>query len=285
MKSRSLGVGLLALAISSVLMAGTASAHGTNTAAEGKEPTTCAVKSLPAFVDQGEFTLEATVGDVIEIECNPFVYAGKTLEITASQLFTRCAGHLKWFDPDPFQETVANHIDVTLDADGNANVAVLAGPGCFPGESLIGAHMLEKPFESFATSFGVLPPGPTPEGLTVKPASQVEDAHSSSVATIFEVEMKGAGEEPVRLGAAELAARCRVAPHIRWIRMDGSKLEGTTEITGVNLDNAGNAFVIVLGTSSCMEGPSMIEADLETSPFTTLTPQTFTVLPPQVTEF
>jgi hypothetical protein len=249
-------------------------------------------------VAQGEFNQEATVGDIVEIECNPFVYGtGQKMEVTASQLYSRCKKNLKWWQVDPYQEepegtpglapqgSGAIGITVTLDNDGNATIALLAGPGCFPGESLIGAHMLEKPFESFAASFGVMPEGATPEGLKVEPAVQVEDAHSSSVATILQAEMKGAGEEPVRFGASELYSRCRIAPKIRWIRMDGTKLESKPEITGIKLDDAGNAFVIVLGTSSCMEGTSMIEADLETSPFTTLIPQTFTILPPQVTEF
>jgi hypothetical protein len=260
-------------------------AAGARAEASAAQAATCVVHSLPSFVEQGEFALEATVADVVEVECNPFVYGtGEEVEITASELFDRCAQSLTWYEPDPFKEVVgARSVDVPLDADGNATVALRAGPGCSPGESLVAVHMLQAPFESFATSFSVLPPGPTPEGVFAAPAVAVEDAHSSSVATVLEAEFHGAGEEPVRFGASELAARCRVAPRIRWIRMDGSKLEGTSEITGISLDNGGNAFVIVLGTSSCAEGTSLIEADLETSPFTTFT-TAFTILPPQPTE-
>jgi hypothetical protein len=50
----------------------------------------------------------------------------------------------------------------------------------------------------------------------------------------------------------------------------------------VQLDNDGNAFVIAIGDASCAPGPSLIEADLESKPFTTYT-STFTVLPPQPT--
>jgi hypothetical protein len=176
MKSRSLSVGVIALVSSLMLAAGTASAHGTSEVPG--ETSTCVVKSLPSFVDQGEFDLEATVADIIEVGCDPYVYGtGKSVEITASQLYSRCGHRLRWFDPDPYQETEdQGSITVPLDADGNATVAVLAGPGCFPGvtgENLIGVHMLEKPFESFATSFGVLPPGPTPEGLKVEPSRQI----------------------------------------------------------------------------------------------------------------
>ena len=51
----------------------------------------------------------------------------------------------------------------------------------------------------------------------------------------------------------------------------------------VELDNNGNGFALAIGTDSCAEGASLIEADLESSPFTTETTE-FTVLPPQVTE-
>ena len=60
------------------------------------------------------------------------------------------------------------------------------------------------------------------------------------------------------------------------------EVSGVSEVTGVTLDNDGNAFVVVIGDSSCAEGPSLIEADLESKPFTTFT-TTFTTLPPQPT--
>jgi hypothetical protein len=280
---------------SALTPAGAAGAQGGGVAhTAGAQRPTCVVHSLPSFVGQGEFALEATVADIVEIECNPFRYGtGAGVEVSASQLYERCAHHLRWYGPGVVAESNgdapssdgvnARAVNVALDADGSATVTLLAGPGCFPGESLIGVHMLEKPFETFTATFTVLPPGPTPEGVFALPASQPEDARTSSVATILEAEFHGAGEEPVRFGASELYARCRFGPRLRWVRMDGKVLSGTPEITGINLDNAGNAFVIVLGSASCMEGTSLIEADLETSPFTTLT-TTFTVLPPQPTE-
>ena len=36
------------------------------------------------------------------------------------------------------------------------------------------------------------------------------------------------------------------------------------------LDNNGNVFVLLIGDSSCFPGTSLIEADLEDKPFTTL---------------
>jgi hypothetical protein len=74
-----------------------------------------------------------------------------------------------------------------------------------------------------------------------------------------------------------------VAPHLRWIEINGAEVTEVSEVTGVPLDNDGNGFVIVIGDSSCAPGASLIEADLESNPFTTFT-TTFTVQPPQPTE-
>jgi hypothetical protein len=174
---------------------------------------------------------------------------------------------------------------LTLDADGNATAAVLAGPGCQAGESLITAHMEEEPFETFTNAYTVLPPVNTTQGifaLDPTPGSQVEDAHSSSVATIIEAEVTGGSEKFIRFGSEELFARCRVEPHIRWIRMSGEQQTDTSEITGVQLDNNGNAFVIVIGGESCAEGTSLIEGDLESKPFSTFTTN-FTIEAPRPT--
>jgi hypothetical protein len=271
MKSRNLGLGLVVLASSLFLLVGTASAHVTAPAATQSNGT-CVVHSLPSFVAQGEFTASATVADVIEVECDPTIYGtGSKIKITANQLFTRCRGVLTWIVPNPFKRVAGKGVSVALDADGNATVAVLTGPGCSAGESLVTAHMEEEPFESFTTSFTVLPPVNTTPGVFALPHSQVEDAGSSAVATIIEAEFPNGSEKKVHIGAEELFSRCRRAPHVRWILMSGREVTGVPEITKVELDNNGNAFVIAIGDSSCAEGSSLIEADLESKPFTTFT--------------
>jgi hypothetical protein len=168
-------------------------------------------------------------------------------------------------------------------------VALIAGPGCEAGESLVSAHMEQEPFETFTTSFTVLPPVTTPPGVFALPGTQVEDAASSAVAAIIQVEFAHGAEKRVRIGSEELFARCRVQPKLRWFQMvpgnegaEVSEVSGVSEVTGVTLDNDGNAFVVVIGDSSCAEGPSLIEADLESKPFTTFT-TTFTTQPPQPT--
>jgi hypothetical protein len=261
-------------------------AHGastTSTAAATGTSGMCVVHSLSSFTAQGEFATTATVADIIEVECNPTVYGTESkIKITASQLYSRCKGKLTWFVPNPYSRSEGRGVTVALDADGNATVAVLTGPGCEAGESLVSAHMEEEPFETFTTSFSVLPPVTTTAGVFALPATQVEDALSSGVATIVEAEFAGGSEKKVRIAAEELYARCRTAPHLHWIRMNGEEVNNVSEVREVQLDNDGNAFVIAIGDASCAEGPSLIEADLEAKPFTTFTTP-FTVQPPQPT--
>jgi hypothetical protein len=254
-------------------------------------PPACVIHSLPSFIAQGEREAMATVADIVEVECNPYLYGtGSRIRITADQLLSRCKGRLTWIVPNPFRkEANARGVTVALDADGNATVALIAGPECEAGESLVSAHLEQEPFETFTTSFTVLPPVTTPPGVFALPGTQVEDAASSGVAAIIQVEFAGGSEKRVRIGSEELFARCRVAPKLRWFQIVGGtegaevrEVSGVSEVTGVTLDNDGNAFVVVIGDSSCAEGPSLIEADLESKPFTTFT-TTFTTQPPQPT--
>ena len=98
---------------------------------------------------------------------------------------------------------------LTLDADGNATVLLIAGPKCQAGETLVTVHQLEEPFESFTASFSVLPPNDTAEGVFAEPATQIEDSESSGVGTIVEAEFPGKSEEYVRFGSEEMFSRCR----------------------------------------------------------------------------
>jgi hypothetical protein len=278
MKSRNLGMGVAVLASTMFLLAGTASARAAAPAAA-----TCVVHSLPSFVAQGEFGTTATVGDIVEVECNPSIYGtGSKIKLTASQLWSRCKGSLTWYVVNPFRTETGKGVSVELDADGNATVALIGGAGCMQGESLITAHMEEEPFESFTTAFSVLAPRPTPQGVSALPATQVEDAFSSGVATIIETEVTNGSEQFVHIGSEELFHRCRIAPHLRWIREDRTETTEVAEVTRVQLDNDGNAFVIAVGDESCAPGTSLIEADLESKPFTTFTTN-FTIEAPRPT--
>jgi len=279
-------VGLMVLASSMLLMAGSASAHG-SAKAQAAEGSTCAVHSLPSFVAQGEFSNQATAADVIEVECNPFLYGtGSKVTVIASQLYSRCNSDITWYIPNPYAVSSGRSVELTLDADGNATVALIAGPKCQAGESLVSVHQNEGEYNSYTTSFTVLPPNDTPLGVTAMPSHQVEDAESSAVATIIETEFPGSSESYVRIGSEELYRRCAVEPKLRWITESGQEYAATSEVNdgAVQLDNNGNGFVIAIGDSSCRPGSSLIEADLEEKPFTTVTTN-FLVESPKPTEF
>src|SRR5437879_10606755 len=101
MDRRILCVGVAVLASSFLLLTGVASARGTSTSASPTvAPGTCEVKSLSSFVAQGEFASAASVGDVIEVSCDPYHYSnGAEVEVTASQLYDRCGQNLTWYLP------------------------------------------------------------------------------------------------------------------------------------------------------------------------------------------
>jgi hypothetical protein len=294
MEGRKVWVAFVALIASMFLLVGSASAskaHAAGTAAEAL----CKVTSLPSFVDQGEGTLASTVGDIVNVECNPEIYgSGQKLKITANQLFSRCKGKITWITPTDVT-TTGPGVTVTLDDAGNAIVGLIAGPGCAAGESLISAHELEVPHETVTTVFKVLPPANTPvgvtaltppQGSTIPLGSEVEDDINSAVLTIFQVELPAKyAQKTVHIADEELFSACGLAPHMVVIGESGKPIpnkEGS--VTKVPLDNNGNAFVMVLGDKSCAEGPTLVEADLESTPFITKTTE-FTVLSPRVTEF
>jgi len=276
MDRRNLGAGLVALVCCMCLFGGTAMARGTAAAVEGGQ---CTVKTLPSFTAQGEFSTTATVADVIEIGCDPTEYGtGSEITVIDSQLYNRCGNEMSWYIPNPYDVIPdSNKVNLKLDADGNATVALIAGPQCQAGETLVTVHETNEPFESFTASFSVLAPNDTEEGVFAMPSSQIEDAESSAVATIVEAEFPGKSESKVRFGSEELYARCKNYPHLHWITEDGYEYTDQSlewnggEITGLELDNNGNVFALAIGDSSCFPGTSLIEADLETKPFTTLT--------------
>lgn len=290
----------MVLASSFMLLAGVASAHGTP-AGESGGSGSCTVVSLPSFVAQGEYGYAASVADVVEVSCNPYTYGtGQEVTVTAAQLASRCH-NLAWIVPNnSYNEPEAQlgqSVHLNLDADGNATASLVAGPNCMAGESLVTLDENEAPYETFTTSFMVTPPVNTPQGVVAMPSSQVEDSSSSSVTTVVEAEFTGGGESYVRLASEQLNDRCNDGGLIwvpgyvtEYLNRDYStasvkqaelRYENETEI---RLDNNGNGFAIAVGVDSCLEGTSLIEADLLESPFTTET-TTFTVVAPKPERF
>jgi len=294
----------MVLASSFLLLAGVASAHGTPAGDPGGTGS-CTVVSLPSFVAQGEYGYAASVADVVEVSCDPFTYGtGQEVTVTAAQLASRCH-NLAWIVPnnseDEPEAQFGQSVHLNLDADGNATASLVAGPNCMPGESLITLDENESPYETFTTSFMVTPPVNTPQGVTALPASQVEDSGSSSVTTVVEAEFTGGGESFVRLASEQLNDRCHDGGLI-WVpgyvteyladigdtqaaikKAEVDPLGGENE-TEIRLDDNGNGFAIAVGVDSCLEGTSLIEADLIESPFTTETTN-FTVVAPKPERF
>jgi hypothetical protein len=319
MERRNLWAGTLVLISSLLLMAGTASAHGTVLpAGEKAEAANCKIYTLPGLMRQGEFGNVGSVGDIVSVECNPAVFpGGTTLEISDAQLESRCLGlggagfhGIIWVNPNEFSKGVptlaeGGAVKVELDGDGNVNVGLVAGPNCAVGGTVISGHTEvgkgNTTVESFAAGFAVEPAKPSTEGVTIMPKSQVEDEESSSVATLIQAEFNST-EAKVRVAAPELFSRCEVAPFgvptakVIWLRPNfadplaiGKELAGgTATVPGggeaLKTDNDGNAFVIAVGAESCQPGKSYFEADEEESPFNTEEPS-FTIDAPEPTEF
>lgn len=309
MERRYLGVGLLALIGTLLMLVGTASAHSSLVKAAGTDPETeqakgeagCVVKTMtPSFIDQGEFGTSSSVADIVEVECNPEYAAESLVEINDHELYSQCGGRLSWFAPYELagdgeeaedalkakgKKTKAKSkvkhnytedgpgVTVYTDNDGNATVVLLGGPGCTAGTSLITADLVETQYETVTTSFTVKGPKVTTPGLTLIPQTDIEDDFTSSAATIAEVEFPPVdAEKYVDINSPQLYNRCQYpdSPKLAFIGPDGFYAESGPDLSGkVQLDNDGNAFVVLVGSASCAAGPSLIEASLESKPYTT----------------
>jgi hypothetical protein len=248
---------------------------------------TCTVISLPSFVATGEFSNSGTVADVIEVSCDPYTYsAGAPVTVTASQLFSRCHEDISWYEPNVDGEPVVvngeRSVTLSLDINGNANVGLIAGPGCMAGESLITVDEDESPYETYMTTFQVEPTKDTPEGLTITPEKQVEDQSSSAVITIAQAEFENAPEKTVRIGAGQLYDRCKYGHKLNIIRENREIVSGSEDTAAISLDDNSSGFVLLEGGESCAKGTSLIEGDLTEAPFTTLLPAEFTIESPRV---
>jgi hypothetical protein len=244
----------------------------------------CVLHSLPSFIDQGLEAHASSVADIVEVECNPSEYDGK-IRISDVELYDRCAKHLSWSPTNEFKSTEGPATEATLDDDGSATVVLWGGPNCKPGESQIVVDEVGYPNETYMTPFTVLPPEETAEGVYALPASQVEDSINSSVATIVEVEFPSIVEKKVAIDAEQLFSRCKRAPHAIWVGPDEEPIKGEGRIEGesaLETDDDGNAFVVLLGASSCQPGKVLISASLEEDPFTTVN-TIFTIESPRPT--
>ena len=281
---------LLGLAIlSTVLLATSAPALARSRALTkaAVDPSTCSISSLPSFVDQGEFANASSVADYVKVSCNP-EYAGRSVKVSATELFNRCSEKLEWVGRVEWPILkflgligVGKSVTLRLDDAGNTWAVVFAGPGCAGGESLISAHLEAPPFTTVTTGFTVLAPRVTPPGATVLPSEITLGDLASSFGAIVEVEYPPVfAEDWVTINSEQLAARCKIPPHLIWFGPNLHLLGfGAESSARVQLDNDGNAFAVVFGAFSCAAGTSDIEATLEEAPYTTYTTK-LTLAPP-----
>ena len=280
---------MLLLVVSAPALARTAHHKRAKSAVGAAEQ--CVVRALPgAFIAQGEMWGSASVADVVEVSCEP-VYARAHLRVSANQVYARCDQRLSWYQPYPSSSVTSGPAtSVQLDNDGNATVALIGGPSCAAGESLVSAHLETAPYTTATTAFNVLPPQEGTAGVRVTPETKVAGETYGDVATIVQVSFPPVfAEQPVAVNASQLYSRCRRAPRLVWVTMgevpgrEGSAAEPLTrpetEEATLRLDDDGNAFAVLLGGGSCAAGTSLIEASLENAPYTTYTAN-FTIEPP-----
>jgi hypothetical protein len=315
MERRNLVAGLMVLVFSLCLMTGTAVArtrHASIHPKVTKKATTpgeeCVVKTEPgAFMDQGESVLggpnnASSVADIIEVECLE-EYAGSKVKVADQELWERCknaAGeHLvSWTvppaTPAEFADTSAE-AEGTLDNDGNVTFVVW-GTNCAKGETLVTADLEAGKHPTVFTTFEVTPPKVTPEGVYVYPAVEapkeagegatMDNDINSSNAAIVEVEFSPEfAEEFVNINDRQLFAKCKLGNKLVWVGPDEEELTTGPEagVEKVQLDDDGNAFVVLIGGESCQAGATLVEASLEVAPYTTVHTN-LNVLPPEPTE-
>ena len=88
----------------------------------------------------------------------PSVYSGRTVEFSDPQLFDRCTGGVTWVGADGVVLGTGKSVTTTLDNNGNAFVAALAGPSCASGDTLAQVDLVGPPGTTFTTDFVVLSP-------------------------------------------------------------------------------------------------------------------------------
>jgi hypothetical protein len=236
-------------------------------------------------VETGVGESASSVAYVIIVECKP-VYGEQSVEITAAQLNNACHGTLSWYSATATEGSepgtgTGEDFDVVLDDDGNATAVVWGGPSCAASSDLITADLQVAPYTTAKTTVKVAPPKTTQTRLSAYPAREVEDATTSSVATIFYAEFPSVyAETTVEFSDAQLDSRC--SGGITWVGADEVIL-GTGSSVTTTLDDNGNAFVVALAGPSCASGSTLAQVDLVGPTYKTLTTN-FKVLSPRVTD-
>src|ERR1700689_1087184 len=195
----------------------------------------CVVRTLPEkFI---ELSTTGSVADVVEVSCETSL-AGCPGTFSDQQLRNRCNGHLSWVLPYPYESTSVEAIEVRLDADANATVALFADTWS-RGASLVDSPLEREPLYTARASFDVLAPKEAPEGVTVIPESEVPNFTHKSIAVVVPVTFEAdQASQQVKVSSQELFSGCAVtvvwvgpgasvraaahrAPRFNWITTDG----------------------------------------------------------------
>jgi hypothetical protein len=245
----------------------------------------CVITPSPStFVETGLGATASSVAFVLQVECKA-VFGEQTVEINAQQLSSACHGTLSWYSATATEGTapgtgVGETFNVVLDDDGNATAVVWGGPSCAATRDLITADLTVAPYTTVKTHVTIEAPVTTPTSLHAYPAQEVEDATTSSVATIFYAEFPSVyAENTVEFSDPQLYDRCTGG--ITWVGPDEVVL-GTGKSVTTTLDDNGNAWVVALAGPSCASGETLAQADLVGPTYKTLTTH-FRVLSPRVT--
>jgi hypothetical protein len=154
-------------------IAGVASAKGKHHKAGGGSGggnSTMIVTVAPnnPLIEVGQSEIDA----VIQVETQPGL-AGTQVEISSQQLQSSCAPWSVVYDTfasGTDQTSNKGYIDVYLDNEGNATVAVQA-TDCAPGSDLVEADLNSVPFYTATTELQVMPPSVTTPNLYAFPAA------------------------------------------------------------------------------------------------------------------
>ncbi len=227
-------------------------------------------------------TGQSEIYAVVEVATNP-AFANDPVDINSQQLANVCGGSLLFGSLQTGASYTSDSIQVFLDSDGNATVS-LYGIDCAPGSDLIEADLVKAPYYTALGTVNVLPPGPTPAGVTGSPANEVETGNTtpsgnSDVYAVFYVETDPVyAEQTVDIESPQLFDRCGGSVAPVWISNQGSFSSFTASAT---LDDDGNA-VFAFSGSSCAAGPSTVSADVAAGIHSTYS-TTFTIVAPTPT--
>jgi hypothetical protein len=152
-----------------------------------------------------------------------------------------------------------DRIDMVLDANGNANVAVV-GTKCAAGSYRVTADLTGPPYLTASSSVSVVAPTTLKAGVTVSPAKEVLTGNTpasgdANYTGLFVVSANPVyAGQTVQLSSAQLASRCG---GLRWESNATSGVVGSSATASI--DQNGNAAFLVFG-AHCASGDSKVTA-------------------------